>query len=471
MTYHAKEFNSLNEQFNNAAKQILDGVDLSSNALEILLDSYNTVITYAEIDYEKKKKRTKEHIESTIEVNRITVQRCFEKLGLPVILPAKLLSTIHYIIKEQNRSKTLTNQSTQTEQHLSIEIETQTEQLSINENFSQTDLNKSIENFSQTETNIYKNHLTQTERIKLINMPTQTDKETKPTTTVEKAQTIDDLMKYTQSILNYKFTGDPLDLNGFISDAELLYSLARNEETQEFCFTYIKNRVRGRAEEFIPDDCKSFEALKKALKDKIKPQSSVIIEGKMIALQVNKNDYTKFASDVEKLAEALRRSLVVEGITKAKAESMTIQKTIDLCRSNAKNSVVKSVLESNRFESSAEVVAAFITQSDKARREAKDAQASNPNKSNTGNYTQRHRNFNRNRNGNNDKRSDNRSDNRYGNRGNRNRNQQNQQRNRGRNNNSRSNQNEQTIRLIAGSQPDTPVEQPQPEEQFFRVTN
>lgn len=445
MSYRRTEFDKLNDQFQDTAAELLNNP--TTNALENVLDCYNAIIVYAEVDYERKHESTREYITETVQANRITVQECFEKLKLPVILPGKLLSTIHYILKTQDDSKPSINLSSQI---------TQTDQVQSTSQIAQTD---QIEQLSQ---------IAQTDLISLTNQNTQTSK---------MPQTIDDFMKYTQSILNYQYKGDPLDLNGFISDAKLLYSLAKTEESKEFCLTYIKNRVRGRAEEYIPEGCNSVEALLSALKNKIKPESSAIVEGKILSLRLQKNDYTKFAQDAEKLSEAFRRALIVEGITKAKAEEMTVNKTVDLCISSTKLDRVKTVLEATKFDSPADVIAKFVTQSDKVRRELKDQQPSNS-KGQTDNNNSLNRkkaykkdrfskNYNRSEN-----RYENRSDNRSGYRSNNGqRNQRGQRQNRGRNDNNRSNRNEQTIRIIAGNPPSTTVEQPQPQEQFFRLEN
>lgn len=45
----------------------------------------------------------------------------------------------------------------------------------------------------------------------------------------------------------------------------------------------------------------------------IKPDSSKVVEGRMLALKLNKINSTDFAKETEKLAEALQRSLVIEG--------------------------------------------------------------------------------------------------------------------------------------------------------------
>lgn len=429
MSYRKKEFDKLNDEFQDTAASFLDNATVET--LETVLDCYNAIIVYAEIDYENKKSATKEHITETVQANRVTLQNCFEKLGLPVILPGKLLSTIHYlpsVPKPEPQSKPSASQLTQTDQIVSA-----------------TQIN-------------------QTDQIQQIARKTQT---------IEMTQTIADFMKYTQSILNYKYTGDPLELNGFISDAKMLQSLATSDETKTFCFSYIKNRVRGRAEEYIPDNCTSIEEIIDALKSKIKPENSTVVEGKILSLRLQRGDFSKFAQEAEKLSEAFRRALIVEGITKNKAEEMTINKMVDLCRKTTKVEIVKSVLESTKFDTPADVIAKFITQSDKARREYKETSTNNSksaSNSNNNSNANRKKGYDKNRNGN---KNDNRSDSRFNNRGsNRNRNQQNQQRNRGRNSDNRPNRsNEQTIRLIAGT-PQPPVEQPiQPQEQFFRIEN
>lgn len=97
MSYRTAEFNKLDDEFAYAAEPILNETDLSIEALQHLLDAYNALISYAEIDFDRKKKNTKEHIKQTIEANRITLKLCYQQLNLSLSLPGTLLSTIHYI--------------------------------------------------------------------------------------------------------------------------------------------------------------------------------------------------------------------------------------------------------------------------------------------------------------------------------------------------------------------------------------
>lgn len=428
MSYHKKEFQKLNDDFENKSSTLLNDDNPSIDQFEYVLDSYNAIISYAVIDYERKKDATKEFIQSTIRVNRITLQRCYEKLKLPIILPGKLLSTIHYLPQLKDNSSA---------------------NLGVN-----SDSNK-MPNSQNTGSNSADN-----QSHSHANMPQTTEK----------------YLKIIGPTLSYKYSGDPLKLNSFITDIKIAYSLAQNDETKGFCLLYVKSRLDGRAEECIPENCESIDELIKALKEKIKPDNSSIIEGKILALRLIQGDYTKFAADAEKLGEALRRSLIVEGLTKQKSEELTIRRMVELCRKTSKVDVVKSVLESTKYDSAADVIATFISQSDIARREYKESQTNKPKKNysngnkNTNDNGQRNKNFNKNRgnfNNGGNRSNENQSNGNY--RGRNNQNGQNQQQ-RGRNNN-RPNRQEHTIRLVSGTRSGPAAEQTpqQQQEQFFRL--
>lgn len=458
MSYRKVEFNNLNDEFGDISSDFLNSDTPTTNDLERVLDAYNAIISYSEIDWDRKKRSTKEFITSTIGVNRITVQRCFEKLNLPVVLPGKLLSTIHYLPPVPKQSDT-SSESNDSNNPNNTSNENNPNNNS-NQNDSNSGVNQNVSNNS-TNNNLNPNNSNDNQN----NHSNQTIQNTM-------AQTVENYLKSAAHILNYKYGGDPLKLNSFIIDAQLVESLATNDDTKKFCLTFIKSRLEGRAEEAIPDDCKTVEALTTALKAKIKPDNSGIIEGKMTALSLRKNDYSKFAAEAEKLAEALRRTLIIEGLTRAKAEEMTIKKTVEICRKTAKSEVVKSVLSSRKYDTPADVIATFITQSDIARREYKEAQATQKKTNSGGNGNGKQgKSYNKNRNSNNGQ--NNRTDNRGNYRGNNRGRSQNQQQNRDRNNgNNRSSRNEHTIRLVTGAQAAQTAEPSAPQQdQFFRIEN
>lgn len=317
MSYRSTEFNKLNVAFADASTLLLDNENPNISLFEYVLDTYNSIIVYADIDFEKKKNSTKEHIIAIIGANRITLQRCFEKLNLPVILPAKLLSPIHYLPSIPKPDKSA---------HASKDIQNQGTQTIVEHN------------------------------------------------TPKMAQTPADFLRLASALINYKFEGDPLKLASFLADVDLVEQAAE-ANNKALCLTFIKRCVSGRALECIPENADTIKKFKDALSDNIKPESSDVVEGKMMSLRVRKGNFTEFTQEAEKLAEAFRRSLVVSGITTAKAHEMTIKKTIELCRKTARSEVVKSVISSSRYEQPADVLATLVTQNDVARKEKAESDA------------------------------------------------------------------------------------------------
>lgn len=178
-----------------------------------------------------------------------------------------------------------------------------------------------------------------------------------------------EFLKLSASSINYKFSGDPLGLPSFIDSINLLQSLATTAALQTFLVSFVKTKLDGKAREYIDDTHTTIELIIASLRANIKPDNSKVVEGRMLALRLTHTTQDEFAKKVEELSESFRRSLIIEGISAAKATEMSIEKTIDLCRSQTKNEIVKSVLESSTFTSSKDVVAKLLTQSEKARKE------------------------------------------------------------------------------------------------------
>lgn len=76
----------------------------------------------------------------------------------------------------------------------------------------------------------------------------------------------------------------------------------------------------------------------------------------------------------EKQAEAYRRSLVNEGISKPKAQELAVRKTVELCRRTTRSEIVKSVLASSRFDTPTEVLAKYVTENEIAYKERRESE-------------------------------------------------------------------------------------------------
>lgn len=105
MSYRTQEFKRLNDEFNTAAALILNNENENTEQhLFYVIDCFNAVVIYAEVDFDRKKRSTREHVTSQIEVNRDILSRCFQKLNIPGTLPGKLLSTIHLIERPEKKN-------------------------------------------------------------------------------------------------------------------------------------------------------------------------------------------------------------------------------------------------------------------------------------------------------------------------------------------------------------------------------
>lgn len=205
---------------------------------------------------------------------------------------------------------------------------------------------------------------------------------------------IDMLRLYAQTI-NKNYAGDHLGLQSFVNSIELL-KLMTSDANTNILKQFILSKLEGKALESVPTNPGTIDDIVNALKQSLKPDNSKVIAGKMMALRTDKHtlqDYTKQAED---LADALRRSLIVEGIPQEKAKELVIEQTVEMCRESAKTDLVKSIIASTSFADPKEVVARLIIETGKESK-GKQVLAFRSNQNN-GNYYRKRGNFNRNNN-------------------------------------------------------------------------
>lgn len=160
------------------------------------------------------------------------------------------------------------------------------------------------------------------------------------------------------------YSGDSLGLTSFIDAVDLLSDFATTAVLQANLLKNVTAKLDGRAREFITEDVNSLQDLKNVLRENIVPENSKVIEGRITSLRYAYSRQEEFASKAEELADALRRTLIIEGMTAAKANEISVDKTIQLCRKSTNSDLVKSVLAATAFKSPKEVIAKLITESD-----------------------------------------------------------------------------------------------------------
>lgn len=176
-------------------------------------------------------------------------------------------------------------------------------------------------------------------------------------------------LKLCAATINKNYSGDPLGLRSFIDSIDLLDSIAETNALKQMLFTFIKTKLDGRAREFVLETVTTINQLKNALTDNIKPDNSKIVEGRMMTLKLHMHQSEQFANKVEELSDALRRTLIIEGVGPMKANEIAIEKTVEVCRKNTQSPLIKSVLEASKFEQPKDVVSKLITQIDKTKAE------------------------------------------------------------------------------------------------------
>ncbi|KAB0791979.1 hypothetical protein PPYR_13940 [Photinus pyralis] len=167
-------------------------------------------------------------------------------------------------------------------------------------------------------------------------------------------------LKLASSLIK-SYSGDPDNLNAFLNSLDLVKSITTTENLNLFV-QFIKTRLEGKALEAIPTNANTYEEIRNALKANIKPDSSEVIEARLLALRTDRKSLETFTKEAEVLAECLKRSLIMEGTSDSKAESMVVRKMVETCRKSARSDLVKSVLASGNFNKHKEVLAKFVVE-------------------------------------------------------------------------------------------------------------
>lgn len=203
-------------------------------------------------------------------------------------------------------------------------------------------------------------------------------------------------LKLCSHTINKNYAGDPLTLEAFINSIQIVQTTTQNVH-DDILKDFVISKLESIALETLPDPKPTTTAeVITALRAGIKPDNSEIVAGRMTALKADSLPTQEFSKQAEDLALSFRRSLMNEGISKAKANEMAVKETIKLCKSSSKTSYVKSILASTSFAEPKDVIAKFLTESENERNENKNQiltfRKVNPNRNN--NYNNNYNNNN-----------------------------------------------------------------------------
>lgn len=160
-----------------------------------------------------------------------------------------------------------------------------------------------------------------------------------------------------------------MGLNQFLSAIDLLNSLTTNDLLKNLLVTFIKTKLSGQAGEFITDELATVDQIKDRLKVNIKPNNSKVVEGRLVALKMDRMNLQDFSKQAEDLANQFKCSLIMECIPHAKANKMTVEQTVKMCRASAKSEFVRSIIASIKFETAKEVISKLIIETNQSKEE------------------------------------------------------------------------------------------------------
>lgn len=322
MEFDIHNFTTLVHNFYKVTKRILQKRPLSKQVskrkeyIELLISSYNSIVTYINLHFDDLETNSKNSVYHKLAHCRESLVRCFGKLDSKIHVP-------HNLEKFQEVNQ---------------EILTDSE--------SSSDTDETIDSISNSEQNDNKELIIQ-DNSNDLNMATLEQKKA--------------FIGLCTSILRENYDGNPLSLASFLDKINLIVELTE-DNLKPILVTFIKSKLEGKAREALNENVSTIEEIKSSLTGKLKPDNSKVIAGKIAALHVRNNNYAEFAKQAEDLADALKRSLVTEGITQVKAHELAIEQTVAVCRLNARSDLVKAILASTAFADPKEVVAKLVVE-------------------------------------------------------------------------------------------------------------
>jgi hypothetical protein len=174
-------------------------------------------------------------------------------------------------------------------------------------------------------------------------------------------QTDIDLLRLSAQTINRNYSGDHIKLEAFINSIDLLDGIA-TADNKNALKNFILSKLEGKALEAMPANPATIEIIKNSLKEKIRPDSSKVIEGRNKALKLDNTSYQDFSKEAENLADSYRRALIAEGIPNIKSNEMATEKTVEMCRNVARSPMIKTVLASSQFDNPKSVIAKFLVE-------------------------------------------------------------------------------------------------------------
>lgn len=164
----------------------------------------------------------------------------------------------------------------------------------------------------------------------------------------------------TYSKLIPEFDGIPENLTRFIDALELV-----NDNVGDYMDTairIIKTKLIGSARSYITNETTIIEIVN-TLKAHIKRDPSKVVIAKIMGLKQGNKTAVDYINEIEKLATALKRAYLSEGIPATVADSYSTDHAVNSIISNTSNEKIKTVMQAGDFKTLNDAATKFVTAS------------------------------------------------------------------------------------------------------------
>lgn len=306
----SRNFKKLKAEFLKITKRVLK-TKISTNPIKLkeyedeLIVAYNNIATFFNSIFSTLTGESQTHARKEQKQIRTKILLCFVKLNCSIRLPIDIFAEID--------PENISEEGTLTESEGELETTAVETSEDIDNNISKPN---SIENISEFSSMAPPNG--------------------NGTAGAEEMSRID-FIRFAAQTISRNFAGDPLALNAFINAIKLVKTIS-NGRFDDLLKSFILTKLEGKALECVNQEG-TIDGFMNDLKETIEPDNSKVVAGRMLSMKLGKISTEEYSKKAEDLAEALQRSLIVEGINQSKAKEMAIEKTVEMCRQSAKSEI------------------------------------------------------------------------------------------------------------------------------------
>lgn len=172
------------------------------------------------------------------------------------------------------------------------------------------------------------------------------------------ALTINEFFNLASKLLPVQFDGSFDKLQSFLDSLTLLQ--ANSDGHNDRAIAFVKTRLTGKARDLITDTM-TLDDIFVSLKNNIKGESSKIISAKLLSLRQNIKDTNAFATEIESLANMLKRAYISEGVPHAVSETYATDTTVKALSRNATSERTRLIMEAGTFTTVQEAITKLVS--------------------------------------------------------------------------------------------------------------